>query len=235
MFAYQHNRTERAARQPTWIARTDHTPTMMTSVIQSPAHAGAGASLGRVSRGPWVVVLTVLAIAAAPRPAAADEDDWQLAARAGVASIVIDHREPLGVRAALDGQYGLTDAWAIRLTGSLAAMDVSANKNAGLPGGTIWAYSGMAGVAWTMDVLRLLPTFEVGLAMLGATGAVVKPRRAIGMQAALGADYLLGPRMSIGAIAEYIFAPFDLISNALTGNAVPQAFAFSARVCWILH
>ena len=45
-------------------------------------------------------------------------------------------------------------------------------------------------MAYTMDVLRLLPTFEVGIAMLGATGAVVKPRRAIGMQAALGADYL---------------------------------------------
>ena len=139
------------------------------------------------------------------------------------------------MRAGLDGQYGLTDAWAIRLTGSLARIGVSADKPAGLPGGTIWAYSALAGVAYTMDVLRLLPTFEVGIAMLGATGAVVKPRRAIGMQAALGADYLLGPRFSIGGIAEYIFAPFDLISNALTGNAVPQAFAFSARVCWILH
>jgi hypothetical protein len=202
---------------------------MMTNVIQAPG------TRGRAFAGAVVALAAALAVAAAPRSAAADEDDWQLGARAGVASIVVDHRDPLGVRAAVDGQYGLTDAWAIRLTGSLARIGVSEQRSAGLPGGTIWAYSGLAGVAYTMDVLRLLPTFEVGIAMLGATGAVVKPSRALGMQAALGADYLLGPRFSIGGIAEYVFAPFDLISNALTGNAVPQAFAFSARACWILH
>ena len=182
-----------------------------------------------------VGLVSVLVLISLSRPAAADEDDWQLSARAGIASVAVDHRDPLGLRAGLDGQYGLTDAWALRLTGTFSRLDVSENKAANLPGGAIWAYSALAGVAYTMDVLRLLPTFEVGIAMLGLTGAVVTPRRAIGMQAALGADYLLGPRLSVGGIAEYIFAPFDLISNALTGNAIPQAFAFSVRVCWILH
>jgi hypothetical protein len=182
-----------------------------------------------------VVVLVFATMAAWPRRARADADEWQLSARTGIASVVVDHRDPLGVRAAIDGQYGLDDAWAIRATGSLARIGVSADAQAGLPGGAIWAYSALVGLVYTMDVLRLLPTFEVSAAMLEIRGAVVKPRRAIGLQAALGADYLLRPRLSVGGIAEYIFAPFDLVSNALNGNAIPQAFAFSIRVSWTFH
>ena len=95
---------------------------MMTNVIQAPA------GRGRVFPGAAVVIVAALAITAVPRRAAADEDDWQLGARAGVASVVVDHRDPLGVRAGLDGQYGLTDAWAIRLTGSLARIGVSGGQ-----------------------------------------------------------------------------------------------------------
>jgi hypothetical protein len=57
----------------------------------------------------------------------------------------------------------------------------------------------------------------------------------MGLQAGVAADYLIGPRFSVGAVAEYVYAPFDLISNALNGNAVPKAFAISARVSWIIH
>jgi hypothetical protein len=169
------------------------------------------------------------------RSSAADDDDWQVAARAGIASVVVEGRDPLGLRVGVDGQYGLSDAWAIRLTASGSRHSVSQNVAAREPGGTIWAYSGFAGLSYTMDVLRLLPSFEVGVGMLGFGGAVARPHRAIGMQAAVAADYLLGPRWSVGGIAEYVYAPFDLISNALSGNAVPRAFALSARVCWILH
>jgi hypothetical protein len=169
------------------------------------------------------------------RTSVADEDDWQIAARAGIASVGVEGRDPLGLRAGVDGQYDLTDAWAIRLTASGSRHSVSENAGARQPGGTIWAYSGFAGLSYTMDVLRLLPSFEVGVGMLGVGGAVAKAHRAIGMQAAVAADYLIGPRWSVGAIAEYVYAPFDLISNALSGNAVPEAFALSARVCWIIH
>jgi Outer membrane protein beta-barrel domain len=181
------------------------------------------------------MVTVILFLVVLPYVASADEDDWQLSARAGVASVAVDGRDPLGVRVGLDGQYGLSDAWGLRLTGTFSRLDISEDKMAALPGGAIWSYSAMASIVYAMDVLRLLPTFEVGLAMLGLNGAVKTPHRAIGMQAALGADYLLGPRLSIGGIAEYIFAPFDLVSNALTGNAVPQAFAFSVRGSWTFH
>ena len=147
----------------------------------------------------------------------------------------MDGRNPLGLRAGVDGQYGLSDAWAVRLTASGSRHGVSDDAMKRLPGGTIWSYAVFGGVSYTMDVLRLLPSFEVGVGMLGVTGAVLKPRRAIGMQAAVAADYLIGPRWSIGGVAEYVYAPFDLIANALNGTAVPQAFALSARVSWIIH
>ncbi|MEO8211929.1 MAG: outer membrane beta-barrel protein [Myxococcales bacterium] len=182
-----------------------------------------------------VFLAAVLTAMLGSRTARADADDWQLSAAAGIASLVVDGRDPLGMRLALDGQYGLDDAWAVRLTASGGRHGVTSDMAKSLPGGEIYSYALFAGLAYSMDVLRLLPSFEVGLGILGATGAVTKAHRAIGMQAAVGADYLLTPRWSVGGVAAYVYAPFDLISNALTGNAVPQAFSLSVRLGWILH
>jgi hypothetical protein len=170
-----------------------------------------------------------------PVTARADADDWQVAAAAGIASLVVEGRNPMGMRLALDGQYGLDDAWAVRVTASGGRYGVTPDMAKALPGGAIYSYSVFAGLAYSMDILRLLPSFEIGVGLLGATGAVIKPHRAFGMQAAVGADYLLTPRWSVGGVAAYVFAPFDLISNALSGNASPQAFSLSVRLAWILH
>jgi len=179
--------------------------------------------------------LAAAAVALSTAPAQADEDDWQLAARAGISSISIEGRDPFGPRLALDGQYGLTDAWALRLTAGGSRHSVSEDMARGLPGGAVLGYSAFASVSYTMDILRLLPSFEMGLGVLGVTGAVKTPRRAVGMQAALAADYLMGPRWSIGGVAEYVYAPFDLLSKGLNGTAVPRAFALSARICWTIR
>ena len=60
------------------------------------------------------VAIAVCLLLSAAGAAHADEDDWQLAARAGISSVGADGRDPLGPRIAVDGQYGLTDAWALR-------------------------------------------------------------------------------------------------------------------------
>jgi hypothetical protein len=191
-------------------------------------------AISRLISVPMSVLVAVLVLAGSS-PARADADDWQVSGHAGIASVVVEGRDPLGLRLGLGGQYGLDDAWAVRMTASASRHGVSEDSARALPGGTIYAYSAFAGFSYTLDVLRLLPTFELGLGILGVTGAVARPHRAIGMQAAIGAEYLVGPRFSVGAVAEYVFAPFDLISNALSGNAVPQAFALCARASWIIH
>jgi opacity protein-like surface antigen len=167
--------------------------------------------------------------------ARADADDWQLSARAGLASVVVDGRDPLGLGLGGELQYGLDDAWALRLAVGGAAQRVSTDASKHLPGGTIWSYSAFAGFGYTMDVLRLLPTFAAGIGVLGARGAVKSDHTNIGVQVGLGADYLLTPRFSLGATAEYVFAPFDLFSHVLTGDQVPMAFALQARATWTLR
>jgi hypothetical protein len=198
----------------------------------TPAGTGYDA---QVFRGLRRVGIAACLVCFAAGAAWADEDDWQLAARAGISSVSADGRSPLGPRLALDGQYGINDAWAIRITGAGSRHGVSQDMARGLPAGAVWSYSLFGSLSYTMDLLRLLPSFEVGLGVLGVAGAVQKPRRAVGAQAAIAADYLMGPRWSVGGVAEYVYAPFDLVSNALTGAAVPQAFALSARICWIIH
>lgn len=182
-----------------------------------------------------IVALVACVLGSAAATARADEDDWQVAARAGIAGIAVDGRSPLGPRLAIDGQYGLNDAWALRLTVAGSRHGVSADQTKGLPGGAVLGYSAFAGVSYTMDILRLLPSFEAGLGILGVAGAVEEPRRAVGAQVAIAADYLLTPRWSVGGVAEYIYAPFDLLRNVLKGTAVPQAFALSVRVGWIIR
>jgi len=168
-------------------------------------------------------------------PARADADDWQVAGRAGVASVVVDGRSPLGVGAGSDIQYGINDTFAARLSLSGGLQHVSVDTNNKLPGGSIYSYAAFAGFGYTMDVLRLLPTFEAGLGVWGVRGAVKSDHTSVGAQLGIGADYLLTPRFSLGLTAQYVFAPFDLLQHVLTGDQVPQAFAFTARATWTLR
>jgi len=167
--------------------------------------------------------------------ARADEDDWQISGRAGTASVVVDGRSPLGVGLGTDVQYGINDTFAARLSLSGGLQRASADMKQQLPGGSIWSYAAFAGFGYTMDVLRLLPTFEAGIGVLGVRGAVKKDLRAMGIQLGIGADYLLTPRFSVGLTAQYVFDPFDLLSHVLTGDQVPKAFTFAARATWTLR
>ena len=183
----------------------------------------------------WLLAFGACLGAPTQRSARADADDWQLAGRAGVASVVVDGRSPLGAGVGTDVQYGINDTFAARLSLSGGLQRVSADPKQQLPGGSIWSYAAFAGFGYTMDVLRLLPTFEAGIGVLGVRGAVKNDHTAIGMQLGLGADYLLTPRFSLGLTAQYVFAPFDLLSHVLTGDQVPRAFNFAARATWTLR
>ena len=145
----------------------------------------------------------------------------------------VDGRTPLGLALGFDLKYGIDDAWAARISASGARQGADADSRLALPAGSIWSYSTFAGLTYTMDVLRLLPIFDVGVGVLGVAGAVKQSRRALGIQVGLGAEYLLTPRWTVGAMAEYIFAPFDLVSNALNGSQTPQWFSLCARLGWI--
>jgi hypothetical protein len=168
-------------------------------------------------------------------PARADEEDWSLSARAGVGGVTIDGRTPLGPAVGADLLYGLTDAWSLRGSANVGVTAVSDDPKNDRPGGIVSSYALFAGLTYTVDVLRVVPYFEAGLGAMRISGAVNETRNAIGAQAGLGAEYFLNPLISVGGIASYVYAPFDLIANAQSGRGVPQTFLFSARISWILR
>jgi hypothetical protein len=51
-----------------------------------------------------------------------------------MAGVSVDGREPLGVQLGLEGQYGLDDAWSLRLATSGSRHGVSGNPAAPSPG-----------------------------------------------------------------------------------------------------
>src|SRR5262245_61223217 len=90
------------------------------------------------------VTLALLAGAGVAR--AAGEAEWQLSARAGAAKVSlgsIDPRAPWGWGGALDLEYGVTDAWAARVSVATSVHPVDANMAARLEAGDVTASSAL--------------------------------------------------------------------------------------------
>ena len=129
-------------------------------------------------RLPWLSTIGVwlaLAATATGARAAAGEDEWQLSARLGVATLDVDGRSPLGTLAGAEVEYGITDAWALRLSVGSGFHPVDAVAKTHLPGGTARTNMALAGVTYTVDVLRLVPYLEVGIGVINFGGAVLTP------------------------------------------------------------
>jgi hypothetical protein len=82
------------------------------------------------------------------------------------------------------------------------------------PAGPVSAFAAMVGVAYTLDVIRLNPSFEAGIGLLGVRGganfdagpkgsAIVAPSTAFGIQLGFAIDYLVNRHLSIGAVVRY--------------------------------
>jgi hypothetical protein len=179
-----------------------------------------------------LVVLLAFLLAAAPsgRARAVGRDEWQAAARLGIGVVHVDGRSPWGEAAGLDLEYGLADAWALRLSaeGSLHGVDKTAP--AGLPGGTVATEALLAGVCYTIDVLRLVPyaDLEFGVAHIG--GAVQAPLSMFVSELGLGGDYYLNPRWRAGVSFQYLYRPQDLLSNPQGLGNAPFTFSVTARL-----
>jgi hypothetical protein len=130
---------------------------------------------------------------------------------------------------ALDVEYGITDAWAGRLSIGSSLHPVDANMKAGLSGGRVLTTAALLGATYTFDVLRLVPYAEGGIGLVRFGGAVVEPRLALAAELGVGADYLLAPRWAVGASFQYLFVPADLFSDVMNLGNSPFAFSASLR------
>lgn len=163
---------------------------------------------------------------------ATGEAEWQLSARLGAANVQlgsIDPRAPWGFGMALDLEYGITDAWAARVSTGTSIHPVDADMRFGLQAGEVTATTALAGVTYTFDVLRLVPYGELAIGLVRFGGAVASPHTTLASELGVGADYLLTRRWSLGGSFQYLFSPSDLLSNAMNLGSAPYMFSATFR------
>jgi hypothetical protein len=141
----------------------------------------------------------------------------------------IDPRAPWGLGLALDLEYGVTDAWAARLSIGTSLYPVDADMQARLPEGRVSSSTALAGVTYTLDVLRLVPYVDLGIGLVRFGGEVAQPHTTLAAELGIGADYLLTRRWACGLSFQYLFAPSDLVSNAMNLGSSPYTFSATLR------
>jgi hypothetical protein len=177
----------------------------------------------------FAVLLACLALPAAAR--AAGEKEWQLGGRTGVGTVSVDGRTTWGFVAAIDVDYGLSDSWALRgtLASSLISVDKENDADA-RPVGKLVSSAALAGLTYTIDILRLVPYANLQLGLAHVDGAVVSPGFAFVSVLGVGADYYVTPLWTTGASFQYQFDPFDLIADPFNLGRSPQGFSATLRV-----
>jgi hypothetical protein len=166
---------------------------------------------------------------------AAGEGEWQLALRAGPGTVNFDNRKPWGLATAVDLEYGLNDAWALRATlaGSFHPVDKETIDRQPLPGGTVRTAAALAGLTYTIDVLRLVPYANFELGAIRFDGAVASTKTLFAAELGIGADYFVTRRWTTGVSFQYLFAPADLLSDPLNIGSSPFSFSATWRVARI--
>jgi hypothetical protein len=164
----------------------------------------------------------------------AGRDEWQLSLREGAGTVNVDGRTPWGDAAALDLEYGFLDAWAVRASLEGSVHSVSANPQTGLPGGTIHTDAALVGVTYAVDILRLVPYFDLELGVAQIGGAVIaKQSHMLVSELGAGGDYFITRRVTAGFSFQYLYKPLDLIENARNFGNSPFIFSVTARLSWI--
>jgi len=116
--------------------------------------------------------------------------------------------------------YGLTDALSLRLTGAYSRHDLPAGDK-GVPGGALTAFHAGVGVSYAIDIVRLVPYFDLSVGLLGMTAPPLGPGKpafasssgcatpdvstllCFGVEIGLGVDYLLTRRVALGVVVRY--------------------------------
>jgi hypothetical protein len=181
---------------------------------------------------PGLCVLALLASLALPGAArAAGEKEWQLGARTGLDRVTVDGRSSWGFVAGVDVEYGLSDSWALRasVASSLHSLDREGAMDT-RPAGKLITSTGLAGLTYTIDILRLVPYADVQLGVARTDGAVVNPGFAFISATGIGADYYVTPLWTAGAYFQYLFDPFDLFSDPFNLGRSPYGFSAALRI-----
>jgi hypothetical protein len=173
-----------------------------------------------------------IGMAAAATAHAAGANELQVALRLGIGRLNVGDN-PWAPVGALDVEYGLDDAWALR--GSLVGYThgVEADQASATPAGTERLGAAMVGVAYTIDILRLVPYADMELGIAHISGPLAAPTTKLASELGVGGDYYLTRRLRAGLSFQYLYSPQDLISNPTQFGNSPFMFSVTARGSWV--
>jgi hypothetical protein len=145
-------------------------------------------------------------------PAHAEFKEWQVAAWPAYAVTYVDKRAPSGAGGGAEVGFGITESLTLKASGFLSWHPVSATKETSA--GTIGEFAGMLGINYALDVIRLVPSFEAWVGVLGIrgdagfrTGAkaqqVVPASTAFGIGVGFNLDYLVTRHVAVGLTVRY--------------------------------
>jgi opacity protein-like surface antigen len=160
-----------------------------------------------VLRAAVVLIATLL-----PLRARAEFKEWTFSAFPAYAVTYVDSRSPSGGGGGLEVGFGVTEALTLKASGFLSWHPAAATKMTAA--GTLGEFATMLGLSYSLDVIRLVPTFDVAIGVLGIRGsagfadtaksnAVVASSTAFGIGLGLGVDYLLTRHWSVGVVVRY--------------------------------
>jgi len=164
----------------------------------------------------------VLALLAAsllwPAVARAELKEWTVAVHPSYAVAYVDSRTAHGGGPAVQIGLGVSDALSIQVSGFVAFH--GADMTDKLAGGALSAYGAFVGLTYTIDVIRLVPAFDIGLGALGMRGdlaygdnpaanTVLKPLDAFAISLGFSIEYLINRHLALGAEVHYQIALTD--------------------------
>lgn len=148
----------------------------------------------------------------------ADTKDVTVSLTPNYAVMYIDDRTANGGGFKVDLGLGVHDAVTLHLSSNLSWHDAPATKT--LPAGALSAATAMFGFIYTIDVIRLVPAFDVSVGYVGIRGdltfgstaraaQVSKPVDAMGIALGFLLDYLITPHVAVGVEVRYNFVLAD--------------------------
>jgi hypothetical protein len=144
--------------------------------------------------------LAVLFVFLAASPCwAVGEEERQVAVAAGPGWLLGDGAAA-GAGGRIEAQYGVSDVLAVH-----AGLGASWHDRRG---GTVRALALVAGVTYALDVLRVVPFLEAGVAFLDQGAAA--GRRDLGVEGGLGGEYLIDRRWAVALVARGTYLPLRL-------------------------
>jgi hypothetical protein len=147
-----------------------------------------------------------LLVVVVAREARADFKEWTVAVTPAYSMVYVDSRTASGGGAAVDVGFGVTESLSVTASGLVSWHSLDATQT--MRGGTVSAFAAMLGIHYALDVIRLVPSFDLSLGALGARGGAdfgsganppIAPSTAFGIALGFGVDYLLERWVAIGA------------------------------------